>query len=168
MKTDIPIEQQMQRNSFEGGKDSFVYTSKLLEILAKCMRGKVGVTLISKAFKMIKIKDLVNLLHKQTEREHMLIHLEQDLSDENAQIIKHIQTAKSAAIDIMLTFFGNSAHSLDELPDCSKVLFEYVQLETSRIKTLKEVDDPYVYFVLERLVPLLTIYAENYLKESGY
>ena len=92
--------------------------------MANCMRGNVGVTLISKAFKMIKIKDLVDLLYDQTQREHIA-----RKSTGNETLIKYIQTAKSAAVDIMLTFFLNSSHALDDLPDCSKVkhlvLFKY-------------------------------------------
>jgi len=84
--------------------------------MANCMRGNIGVTLISKAFKMIKIKDLVDLLYDQTIREHNAKKLKG-----NDNLIKYIQTAKSAAIDIMLTFFMNSNHALDDLPDCSKV-----------------------------------------------
>ena len=95
------------------------------------MKGNVGVTLISKAFKMIKIKDLVDLLFDQTTREHTA-----KKTKGNESLIKSIQTAKSAAIDIMLTFFMNSNHALDDLPDCSKVKYCYGNCLKSIVETL--------------------------------
>jgi hypothetical protein len=82
------------------------------------MRGDVGVGLTSKAFKMIQVKDLVELLYKKTIEEQQLCN--QMESPERDSKIQYIELGKSAAIEIM-QIFANSPHVVDELSESSKV-----------------------------------------------
>jgi len=87
------------------------------------MKGDVGVGLISKAFKMMQIKNLVELLYKKTLEEQQLLAMPE--SPERDKKIGYIEMGKSAAVEIM-QIFSHSPHVLEELPESSKVRINYL------------------------------------------
>jgi len=121
---------ESRKSLFPEDKDPFVYTSTLLYILSKCMESEVGVSLISKAFKMFQIKDLISLLLERTKQEREMIHHKKE-----ADLLMSIEIAKSSTIEIILIFSQSSNHVIDELPNCAKELFDYIELESERINS---------------------------------
>jgi len=53
-----------------------IYKSKFLDIIARCLRGEVGVNLISKVYNTLQIKNLVELLEPTT---HKIISITKEL-----------------------------------------------------------------------------------------
>jgi len=77
------------------------------------------VTLISKLFKFLKIKDLMDLLLSATLKEQTLLSEIRD-QEENKPTIES-DPVKGFIIEILLSFFSTFPQSLDELSECSPV-----------------------------------------------
>lgn len=167
------VETLINRNGFPIDKNPMVYTSKLLGVISKCLRGDIGVGFITKVLKILKISDLFEFLKERTllrsdsqeivQQEEVISELEGNTKPEDALANNPAVRSKYSAVEILNKFCKTSIHFLEEFTECSKIFFEYIAEELRNFENNSK-DPAFVQYLLEQLLPFLN---EIYSKEPS-